>query len=56
MGSTAEVSEMREQMRAITRSTGLPHFFITINLADYHNPVHQFLLTEIFIWINSITN
>ena len=40
-GSPAEVNTMREEICAITRSTGLPHLFVTINIADFHNPVSQ---------------
>ena len=42
-GSTAEVTTMHEEIHAITRSRGLPHLFITVNPADYHNPIPQVL-------------
>ncbi|KAF8573421.1 hypothetical protein K439DRAFT_1375466, partial [Ramaria rubella] len=42
-GSTAEVNAMREEIRAIICSRGLPHLFITINPADAHNPIAQVL-------------
>jgi hypothetical protein len=42
-GSTAETSEMREQIRAAQRVHGLPHLYVTINPADSHNPIAQVL-------------
>ncbi|KAF8592100.1 hypothetical protein K439DRAFT_1325878 [Ramaria rubella] len=42
-GSTAEVNAMREEIRAIICSRGLPHLFIIINPADAHNPIAQVL-------------
>ncbi|KAF8575305.1 hypothetical protein K439DRAFT_1313537, partial [Ramaria rubella] len=42
-GSTAEVNSMCEKIRAIIRSRGLPHLFITINPANAHNPIAQVL-------------
>ena len=32
---------MREEIRAIMRTRGLPHLFITINPADFFNPIAQ---------------
>ncbi|KIJ56709.1 hypothetical protein M422DRAFT_148988, partial [Sphaerobolus stellatus SS14] len=42
-GSTAEVHAMREEIRSITRARGLPQLYITINPADFHNPIAQIL-------------
>ena len=42
-GFTAEINAMHEGIRAIIRSQGLPHVFVTINPADAHNPVAQFM-------------
>ncbi|KIJ42105.1 hypothetical protein M422DRAFT_123886, partial [Sphaerobolus stellatus SS14] len=40
-GSSAEVNAMREEIRSIIRSRGLPHLYVTINPADFHNPLFQ---------------
>ncbi|KIJ47099.1 hypothetical protein M422DRAFT_134034, partial [Sphaerobolus stellatus SS14] len=42
-GSRAEIKCMREEIRAIIRSRGLPHLFVTIDPADFFNPIAQFL-------------
>ena len=42
-GFTAEINAMHEGIRAIIRSQGLPHVFVTINPADAHNPVAWFM-------------
>jgi hypothetical protein len=42
-GSTGEIQKMREEMRAVMRTRGLPHLFITINPADLSNPIAQLL-------------
>ncbi|KIJ45811.1 hypothetical protein M422DRAFT_165945, partial [Sphaerobolus stellatus SS14] len=40
-GSSAEVNAMREEIWSIIRSGGLPHLYVTINPADFHNPLFQ---------------
>ncbi|KIK71598.1 hypothetical protein GYMLUDRAFT_142408, partial [Collybiopsis luxurians FD-317 M1] len=42
-GSTADVTNMREEIRAISRSIGTPSIFFTLNPADGHNPITSFL-------------
>ena len=42
-GSTAEINNMCEEIRAVICFCGLPHLFITLNPADSHNPLYQFL-------------
>ncbi|KAJ7484496.1 hypothetical protein FB451DRAFT_1028110 [Mycena latifolia] len=41
-GSASEVVEMREQIQAITRSTGTMSIFFTLNPADTYNPLSAF--------------
>ncbi|THV00242.1 hypothetical protein K435DRAFT_567266, partial [Dendrothele bispora CBS 962.96] len=42
-GSVGSVAMMQEQIRAITRSSGTPSLFFTLNPADGHNPIASFL-------------
>ncbi|KIJ44906.1 hypothetical protein M422DRAFT_97732, partial [Sphaerobolus stellatus SS14] len=42
-GSTAEVHAMWEEIRSVIRSRGLPQLYVTINPADFHNPIAQVL-------------
>jgi hypothetical protein len=42
-GSNAEVTTMREEMRALTRDSGTPSLFFTLNPADTYNPLCSFL-------------
>ncbi|THU89499.1 hypothetical protein K435DRAFT_621346, partial [Dendrothele bispora CBS 962.96] len=42
-GSVGNVAMMREQIRAITRDSGTPSLFFTLNPADGHNPIMSFL-------------
>ncbi|KIY62963.1 hypothetical protein CYLTODRAFT_319090, partial [Cylindrobasidium torrendii FP15055 ss-10] len=41
-GSTGEVKQMREEIRAISRSHGTPSLFFTLNPADIKNPLAAF--------------
>ncbi|KAJ7086381.1 hypothetical protein B0H15DRAFT_762785, partial [Mycena belliarum] len=38
-GSAAEVLQMREEIHAISRSTGTMSIFFTLNPADTYNPL-----------------
>ena len=42
-GSSASRVAMRNKIRALTMTHGIPSFYITINPADTHNPVVKFL-------------
>lgn len=42
-GSSASRVAMRNEIRALTMTHGMPSFYITINPADTHNPVVKFL-------------
>jgi hypothetical protein len=42
-GSSAARVAMRNEIRALTMSHGMPSFYITINPADTHNPIVKFL-------------
>ena len=42
-GSSASRIVMRNEIRALTLTHGLPSFYITINPADTHNPIVKFL-------------
>lgn len=42
-GSTAEVLTMREEMRALTRDSGTPSIFFTLNPADTYNPLASYV-------------
>ncbi|THU91861.1 hypothetical protein K435DRAFT_596146, partial [Dendrothele bispora CBS 962.96] len=42
-GSMGNVSLMREEIRALSRSAGTPSIFFTLNPADGHNPLTSFL-------------
>ncbi|THU90475.1 hypothetical protein K435DRAFT_604147, partial [Dendrothele bispora CBS 962.96] len=42
-GSMGNVSVMREEIRALSRSAGTPSIFFTLNPADGHNPLTSFL-------------
>ena len=42
-GSSASRVAMRNEIRALTMSHGMPSFYITINPADTHNPIVKFL-------------
>lgn len=42
-GSTSSITTMREEIRATSRLHGLPHIFLTLNPADAHNPIRQFM-------------
>ncbi|THU79555.1 hypothetical protein K435DRAFT_697556, partial [Dendrothele bispora CBS 962.96] len=42
-GSMGNVSVMREEIRALSRSSGTPSLFFTLNPADGHNPITSFL-------------
>lgn len=41
-GSTGEVKQMREEIRAVSRSHGTPSLFFTLNPADIKNPLAAF--------------
>ncbi|KAH9851806.1 hypothetical protein C2E23DRAFT_704645, partial [Lenzites betulinus] len=45
-GSSAARIKMRNEIRALMLSKGMPNFFITINPADVYNPVVRFLAGE----------
>ena len=42
-GSSASRVAMRNEIRALTMTHGVPSFYITINPADTHNPIVKFL-------------
>ena len=42
-GSSASRVAMRNEIRALTMTHGMPSFYVTINPADTHNPVLKFL-------------
>ena len=42
-GSSAARVAMRNEIRALTMTHGMPSFYITINPADTHNPIVKFL-------------
>ncbi|KAJ7274703.1 hypothetical protein C8J57DRAFT_946185, partial [Mycena rebaudengoi] len=42
-GSTAEITDMREELRAIARDSGTPSVFFTLNPADTYNPLSSYL-------------
>jgi len=42
-GSSASRVAMRNEIRALTMTHGMPSFYITINPADTHNPIVKFL-------------
>ncbi|KAI0790302.1 hypothetical protein BC629DRAFT_1265173, partial [Irpex lacteus] len=42
-GSAASKTNMRNQIRAMMVEHGVPNFYVTINPADTHNPVVNFL-------------
>ncbi|THU82222.1 hypothetical protein K435DRAFT_629019, partial [Dendrothele bispora CBS 962.96] len=42
-GSMGNVSVMREEIRALSQSSGTPSLFFTLNPADGHNPITSFL-------------
>jgi len=42
-GSSAARVAMRNEIRALTMSHGMPSFYVTINPADGHNPIVKFL-------------
>ena len=42
-GSSAARVTMRNEIRALTMTHGMPSFYITINPADAHNPIVKFL-------------
>lgn len=42
-GSSAARINMRNEIRALTLTHGMPSFYITINPADTHNPIVKFL-------------
>ena len=42
-GSASAKTAMRNEIKALTVDQGLPHFYITINLADVYNPLVRFL-------------
>lgn len=42
-GSSASRVAMRNEIRALTMTHGMPSFYITVNPADTHNPVVKFL-------------
>ena len=42
-GSSAARVAMRNEIRALTMTHGMPSFYVTINPADAHNPVVKFL-------------
>ena len=45
-GSSAARVSMRNEIRALTMTHGMPSFYITVNPADTHNPVVKFLSGE----------
>ena len=45
-GSSAARVSMRNEIRALTITHGMPSFYITINPADTHNPIVKFLSGE----------
>lgn len=45
-GSSASRVNMRNEIRALTMTHGMPSFYITINPADTHNPIVKFLSGE----------
>ena len=45
-GSAASRVAMRNEIRALTTTIGLPSFFITVNPADVRNPIVKFLAGE----------
>jgi hypothetical protein len=42
-GSSAAQVAMRNEIRALTMTHGMPSFYVTINPADSHNPIVKFL-------------
>ena len=42
-GSSSARTAMRNEIRALTTTHGMPSFYITINPADTHNPIVKFL-------------
>lgn len=42
-GSAPEFTQMREEIRSLSRVHGLPQLFVTINPADAHNPICKVL-------------
>jgi len=42
-GSSASRVAMRNEIRALTMTHGMPSFYVTINPADTHNPIVKFL-------------
>ena len=45
-GSSASRVAMRNEIRALTMTHGMPSFYVTINPADSHNPIVKFLAGE----------
>jgi hypothetical protein len=45
-GSSASRVAMRNEIRALTMTHGMPSFYITVNPADAHNPIVKFLAGE----------
>ena len=45
-GSSASRVAMRNEIRALTMTHGMPSFYLTINPADCHNPIVKFLAGE----------
>ena len=45
-GSSASRVAMRNEIRALTMTHGMPSFYVTINPADAHNPIVKFLAGE----------
>jgi hypothetical protein len=43
-GSSAARVSMRNEIRALTMTHGMPSFYVTINPADTHNPIVKFLV------------